>query len=114
MKKYIGDLELIDNGIAHISNNEELKILITSDLILRFTFVNDDNDKSHRIDKKLINEKDLAILCINFDNPLGEGVLSPVRLGTLGGKDFYITMFVWNTNTDIGLRVLSYNIYQRN
>ena len=113
MKKFIDDLEIISDGIIHITDDKELKINITNDLILRFTFCSDDNDKSHRVDYNLNNDKDLSIRCLNFDAQIGEGVLSPIKLGTLGGKDMYVSIFVWNIDINKGLRVFSYNLYQR-
>lgn len=114
MRKFIEDLELIDNGIAHIHNDCELKINITEDLILRIGFKKDEDEKAHRVDKQLNDERDLSILCVNFGNGLGEGLLTPIKLGKLDGKDMFVSLFVWTTDSSKGMRVLSYNIYRRN
>lgn len=109
IKTFIGNLELLKSEIIHVSGTNKLKIEVDN-LILIFEFEKNDS-KQPEIKKELINEQTLKVSCTNFKNPLGEGVLSPIELGTLGGKKLFLSFFVWTPNIDKDAKIFNYCLY---
>lgn len=110
MKKFINDLEVIENGVIHMYDNAEFVLKVGDNLILRIQFESDEENKSHHVASTLNSPNDLTIQCYNFNSSLGEGILTPTKLGTLDNKDMFITFYVWTSDAQKGLRILSYNI----
>lgn len=110
MKKFVNELEIVENGIIHISDNAEFKINIGGNLVLRVAFLTDEKDKSRHIDSVFNNTNDLTIQCYNFKNSLGEGILTPTKLGTLDNKELFFSFFVWTPDTQKEQRIISYNV----
>lgn len=108
-KAFVGTLEVIESKIVHVTVDSELSVQI-EDLNLLFTFTNDKDNKS-KVKKEVVNEVTLRIICSNFDNSLGEGLLSPLEIGILGGRKLYLSFFVWTPNLSQGRRIINYCLY---
>ena len=108
-KTFVGSLEVIESKIVHVTMDNELSIQI-DDLNLFVTFINDKDDKS-KVKREVVNETTLRIICNNFENSLGEGLLSPLEIGILGGRKLFLSFFVWTPNLSQGRRIINYCLY---
>ena len=105
----VGDLEVIDSKTVHVTKESELSISI-DELIVLISFTNEKEEKD-RIKRVIVNETTLKIVCNNFDNPLGEGILTPLEIGVFNGRKLYLTFFVWTPNLTQGRRIVNYCLY---
>lgn len=105
---YVGDLEIIGNGIAPNLIEAKLK-LVFDDLQFEFEFVTDKENKGFTVGRKVI-EKKLTFILTNFDNPLGTGLISPFEIGHHNGKRLYISFWVWAPNAAEGKRIISWSM----
>jgi uncharacterized membrane protein len=94
IQKTIDDLNLIDSGVIHCASKSTITIKI-NDSTLQFSFVNEKNS-SRRIRIKNQDTKNdiLALEFLNFNEPLGEGVLEPTSLFVINGEEVYFTFFI--------------------
>lgn len=109
IKTFVGKLEVIDNKIVHVTQDSDLSIQVDNITIL-ITFITDKSDKD-RIKKEVMSETTLKIVCNNFENSLGEGVLSPIEIGVYNSRKLYLSFFVWTPNLDQGRRIVNYCLY---
>jgi hypothetical protein len=105
---YVGDLEVIGNGIAPSNIESKLK-LVLDDLQFEFDFVSDKENKGYTIVRKVI-EKKLSFILTNFENALGTGVITPLEIGHHSGKRLYISFWVWTPNASEGVRIISWSM----
>lgn len=90
----VGGKELLQSSVIHIDNGDEVSINVDN-LIIKFVFEDDTNDKSGRYSGNV--EGDTFIFTLtNMNNALGEGVLSPLEIGNLNGRKLFLT-FLANT-----------------
>jgi len=109
IKTYIGNLEVIDTKIVHVTRNSNLSIKIEN-LSIIIEFLNDKNEEN-KINREIISNTTLKIKCNNFNNSLGEGVLEPIEIGILDNKKMYLTFFVWTPNISLENRIVNYCLY---
>ena len=80
---------------------------------LKFSFSYDTNDHTAR----WIIGKDNSNTCyhlelINYNNPLGTGILSPIMIATIGSNIFYYITFMVNCWIKTLSKQFSYTIYR--
>lgn len=109
IKTLVGTLEVFDNKIVHVTQDSDLSITIDNITIL-ITFTNDKTEKD-RIKKEIVDSATLKIVCNNFENPLGEGVIAPIEIGHYNGRKLYLSFFVWTPNSSQGRRIVNYCLY---
>ena len=105
----IGNLEVIDNKIVHVTQDSDLSITVEN-LTVQIVFISDKTE-TDKIKREVVDETTLKIVCNNFDNSLGEGILAPLEIGHLGGRKLYISFFVWTPNLSQGRRIVNYCLY---
>lgn len=113
MKVTVGDLEVIGCGMAHTSKEDDLLVVLDNLIKLNFKFIKNDDDKSKRtLVEASKNEPNSGnVLVYNFDNPLGQGVLIPMLIGDLRGRELYMTFFTWTFPHN---RIINYVFYLGN
>jgi len=100
--------ELINSGIVHLDSNEvTFKV---RNLIFVFKFVVDKNESRFETEADAENNQ-LTFKLYNFNNSLGQGLLTPLQLGTLSGKKLFISFFVHTTDAENALRSFQYCFY---
>lgn len=109
IKTLVGNLEVIDNKIVHVTQDSDLLINIEN-LTISIVFISDKAEKD-KIKREVVNDTTLKIVCYNFDNSLGEGILAPLEIGHLDGKKLYISFFVWTPNLSQERRIVNYCLY---
>lgn len=83
--------DLLQSSVVHLGPNDDVSVDVDN-LALRFVFEDDTNDKSGRYSGAVEG----GVLCFtltNFNNPLGEGVLVPLEIGTLKKRKLFLTFF---------------------
>lgn len=109
IKTFVGDLEVIENGIVHANNDQPLRLII-DELEMTFHFNSDPENKQLSTISKVV-DKNLIWELTNYTNPLGSGVISPLELGSLNNRKLYASFFVWTPNEYDGKRIINYVIY---
>tara|TARA_B110000093_G_C12801918_1_gene339217 strand:- start:370 stop:756 length:387 start_codon:yes stop_codon:yes gene_type:complete len=109
IKAFVGDLEIIGNGIAPATIEHPLSIKI-KDLNVQFKFESDDS-KDLKVEKK-IDGKKLIMVLINFDNSLGSGMIGPEEFGFMDNRKMYISYWIWAPSTKDSKRIINWTIMQ--
>jgi hypothetical protein len=108
IKSYVGDLEVIGNGVVPALIEAKLK-LVLYDLQFEFEFVTDKEHKGFKVERKVI-EKKLSFILINFENALGSGLLSPLEIAHINSKRLYVSFWVWTPNLTEGRRLINWTM----
>ena len=93
LKISTGGNEVIATGTVHLSE-PEVKFELAN-LIIKYKFVIDSGEP--RYTGEIVNNE-MVISLHNFNNSLGEGILKPIEIGTLNGRDLLATCYVHTTS----------------
>lgn len=96
LKVSTGGNEVIATGTVHLTE-PEVKFELTS-LTIKYKFISDSGEP--RFTAEVINNE-MVINLHNFNNSLGEGLLKPIEIGTLGGRPLLATCYVHTTEGNI-------------
>lgn len=108
ISSYVGELEVIGNGIAPSSIESKLK-LVYDDLQFEFDFINNKEINSHNIELKII-EKKMVFVLTNFNNSLGTGIIKPLEIGHHNGRRLYISFWVITPSASEELRIINWTM----
>jgi hypothetical protein len=89
--------KILQSGMVH-SFDESGVTFHFNDLVLALRFQNDELDKSQRIVRKLDGDKSLIMTFFNFNNALGTGTTSPIKLGSILDKALLAHFTVYSIN----------------
>lgn len=103
IKVTTSDYEIISSGLVHIVESE-LKFELLK-LVIKFKFSSD--SEGVRLKAEVNENEELIINLFNFSNPLGEGKIEPLEIGTLSGRRLFCTFFVTTPQGD-NLRQFNY------
>jgi intein/homing endonuclease len=106
---FVGDMEVIGNGIVQVSNSQQL-ILNIDNLKMSFCFSSDTNNPSSKW-SSVVEGDTLVWQLVNFNNSLGEGVLNQIKIGALNKRELFATFYVWTIDKNQGFRNVNYVIY---
>jgi len=99
VKAYVNGYEVISTGEVH-AQNCPVEFLIAG-LKLKFVFETIKDGTTARYQSE-DESGTLIIKLINFNNSLGEGVLSPLSIASAEGRDIAVTFYVHSMENDIG------------
>lgn len=105
-----GGYDVLKSGsVITYDSNAEISFLIEMDTTFSFKFImNFKNEENKGQDIQVTASSDEIICtCINFDNPLGTGFASPVKLATFNNKELYLNFWV----VDLGQKSLKQVMY---
>ncbi len=111
VKAYMGDLEIIGDGTAHVNQEQQLSLVIDGKLEMGFEFLSDSKNSEFKTSYRVEDNKWIWELT-NYNNSLGTGIISPLQVGTLDEKKLFVTFFVWTPNEKEGRRIVNYVVYQ--
>lgn len=104
---YSGDYEIISSGIINIkSDNFKIRV---KNLIFDFYFMKDDSGKTH-YNGNSISDTEIRLNVFNMNNGLLEGFYTPMEIGTLGGRRFFINFAAWTLDVEENIRSVVYNL----
>jgi hypothetical protein len=112
MKIQTGDYDIIDSGTIISFNNEPLTFHLTADLRFKFTFRDDTVNNIHRMEFATINNQEMEIIMINFNNSLGIGNTTPLGLARLNNRMVYLNYRVYALDNN-NCRTIHYTWYLR-
>lgn len=87
--------EVIASGSAITGNNSNLEVQIAQFKFV-FNFVNDGS--GHKVAYRNDGPTVLVLDIYNFVEPLNTGTTEPVKLGSLAGRQLYLSFFVSSLN----------------
>jgi len=109
VKAFVGDLEVISNGIAHVNKDLHLKLEIDT-LEMEFHFISDQENKGLLTKSRVEGNKWIWEL-INYKSSFGSGLVSPIELGLLRDRRLCCSFYIWATDSEIDEKIISYGIY---
>jgi hypothetical protein len=95
-KATVGGNLVVASGSAILTSGQELTVVPFvagySPLTFRFSFANPGGDSSYRIDPAgiLVNPNAFRVVLNNFNNSLGQGLTSPILVGTIANRQLYL------------------------
>lgn len=104
--------EVLASGAVIAFDDESIKFHL-DDLLIRFQFQRDLDNKEQSIKYEKAGDKELLITLINFDNQLGTGNYNPVKIGNFRNKELYLNFIVYALGTKKIGHVLNYTWYLR-
>lgn len=107
IKIFSGDFEIISTGIVNLKN--ETFSIHVKNLKIDFLFKKDSSDKTHFEGEKLSDEK-ILLTIYNMQNALLEGFYTPVEIGILGNRRFFINFAAWSLDAQENIRTVVYNL----
>lgn len=103
----VAERELLTSAVVHLEGDESVTVEIDS---LRFIFTFKSDEGSPRY-TGTIKDGALVLELFNHKNSLGEGMLTPVAVGTLSGRPLSFTYFANTINADKSARRFEYAFY---
>lgn len=75
-------------------------------------FIKDSEQREQKLDFKLVNDKQMDILLINFNNVLGTGNTEPLDMATINHRKVYLN-FIINALASSDIKKIHYTWYLR-
>lgn len=101
----VGDYEVFSNGTVIVPESEKL-LFEFNGLKIQIAFETRPNEEP-KVSSSAEQGQCLNITLINFDNSLGIGLTSPVKIGYVNGKDLYL-LFIVHSVGEKGAKMCSY------
>jgi len=98
MKIKTGAFEVFDSGSCISAEQEPVIFYLAENLKVRFSFLNDDESKTHRMEFNPISNQELEIKLFNFNNSLGTGTNNPLPIGTLNNRRLFLSFNIYAFN----------------
>lgn len=104
----VGGKELIFSGFVHI---DQSKVDVEfDDMIIEFNFVSEDTGPS-RFEAEAEGAQKLIFKLYNHNNSLGEGIFTPLEIGSHEQRKLYVTYFASTINATESRRRLEFAFY---
>lgn len=108
----VGDKELVSQGILHLRSDDSITIeLVDHDLTMIFSFEENKSVIGSQY-TGVGNGNKYNITLSNFNNPFGEGVVTPVAIGQVEGRELYMSFFIYTLKNNE--RRFEYNLFLAN
>jgi hypothetical protein len=110
----VGEYDVISSGqfigISSAKNSIEIT-QGTNKIVFHLLFKNDESSQP-KLESRTLSDTELEITFVNFDNSIGLGNTSLIKLGTFGGRELFFSyrIFVLNDKT---LRTIDYTFYAK-
>ncbi len=100
--------EVASSGIINLENNE-FKIEINNIAII-FEFITDSENNNTRFTGSNDNENILRLKIYNMNNAFLEGFYSPIRIGIVDNREFFINFSAWSLDSKKNIRTVAFNL----
>ena len=111
MKITTKNFEVLNSGSVITYENEPITFHLADDLRVTFVFRDDKNNKEHRMDFNPIDNNELELILINFNNSLGTGNIKPISIGTLNNRRLFTNFRVYALSEKNKGRTIHYTWY---
>ena len=108
IKIHVGEYEVYDSGSV-LSHSNTILFEIKN-LRVRVDFKTDSTNSKYDAKISLIENENgpcLLLTLINFNNPLGTGLTTPVEIGTINGSHLFLSFIVYRLG-ESDIRLFSY------
>lgn len=95
--------------ITHDDKDVSFKI---DELTIRFIFKVDKSNEDTSLSSEIVDNKTLNLILTNYNNPLGQGLLRPVELGSYNGDRLLISFMIYSLN-DTGAKTIHVTFLSR-
>ena len=104
IKIKIGELDVYQKGSLVNATGENMEIALGSNygFVAEFEFTKDSENKETRMEAFQIERLGIGLRFINFNNTLGTGNLTPIRVGWLEGRSIFLNYRVFPINNEVG------------
>lgn len=109
VKTLVGEYEILKSGVVHVSDANPLCLTI-GNLEMKFIFAVNISTSESSWEAK-VDDNILIWKLVNFNNTLGQGLLTPLKLGKINNRELLASFFVWTPNLSEGLRIINYVLY---
>lgn len=111
IKKTYNGLEVVDSGVIHSFDSQEITISVNS-VIINFKFLNDDNLTEGKFEIKAdpSHQNVMNINLYNMDSPFYEGAPHPIHVANVGNSRVLISFFVSTIDKKKGARAFQYSV----
>lgn len=94
----VGEYEVLESGTVIGISNENIDFILDNmtQFILRMTFIDDLSDNNTSLKAELFEKNGLKIIFTNFNNSLGNGNASPIKLGTIINRELYLNYRIYS------------------
>jgi hypothetical protein len=98
IKMKIGDFDVFDSGSVVGNLNEPVDFFIDEKVgfLVRLSFIDDTSQNTHTAIAKAFGKNGVEIIFTNYNNGLGTGNITPVRIGQYNGREFYINYRIYS------------------
>ncbi len=104
MKIEIGEYEVYSSGTLITNLNEDLVKFYIEDLYFEFSLKDDETTKEQNIKASAIEDKKgVRLEFINFNNSLGTGNTTPIKLASIKNKLLYLNFRIYAMIGDKGV-----------
>lgn len=105
MKISIGkEYEVVESATVITHDDKDVSFKI-DELTIRFIFKVDKSNEETSLSSEIVDNKTLNLILTNYNNPLGQGLIRPVELGSIDGKRFLISFMIYGLN-DTGAKTI--------
>lgn len=94
MRIKVGQLDVYEAGTV-LARYEETVDFYYENVRVSIEFRDDDETEKPNISTEFREENHLAVILKNFKSPLGHGLVDPLRIGTMGGRNLYLNFWIY-------------------
>ncbi len=103
----VNEYDVLYNGTVITHENRDVLFEIQP-LKFRLVFKFDNTTKESPINLKLSEDSScLDIVLTNYDSPIGQGLVRPIKVATLNNKELFLQLMVYSLN-DSGAKIIHY------
>lgn len=106
----VDNLKILTSGIVFSPNGKSIEMEL-DDIIIKFNFLDDEENSKTRISTKAINDNEVHINLINFGGSSAQGKVIPTPLMYTDNFDIYFSYMIKTLNKKEKHRQMSYTIY---
>ena len=89
--------DVIASGVVHTYSNDNLELVLENfKLIIEFR---NDPQKEQVTESQTISPTEIKLILYNFSNPLGTGLIEPIKFGTLRNRELFFAFNVYSLTT---------------
>jgi hypothetical protein len=98
MKKKVGIYDILDSGTIVGNVDEPVDFIIDeiADFTVRLKFINDTGTDKYTRQAEKFGAKGVQLVFTNYNNSLGTGTVSPLKIGSFNKRELYINYRIYH------------------
>lgn len=82
----VGEYDVLESGAVGSVDNKDVIFEIAPNIKLRLSFDDDVKSSGSSVRINSVNESELRLILVNFNNPLGTEIINPIEVGRYKGR----------------------------